>query len=317
MKRTIAVLLTCLLTASLVSGCGSSQKNNSSSNASAASAVSGDSAASSESAGSSDTSASSGSSAASDSHVSSEPQNSSEKSDTSRSTENTSGNTESASPDSSQTQTSSETSAETSQPGISIDENGNITIDPNQLDISDFEEDSDEDSQDTENSEDHENGENTGFVDLSYQMTYLSPEGFANDSALPAAYYITSPAEFSDFLENNSKAYSLNVAYTDNANVDKISFADKTKDMDEGYFSMNDALIVVSVYSRSDDCDLGSVTIKDNTALVEVWTQEPASAQDKGYVCFVVNMEKGILKDKNITTVMNTTYLDEDGEEDE
>ena len=106
----------------------------------------------------------------------------------------------------------------------------------------------------------------------------------------------------------------MDVDYTDNNYIEKISFVTKAKDLNADYFDTNDALIVVSSYDKSDDCDLGTIAVKDNTATVEIWTQTPASAEQTGYICFVVNIAKGTLKDKTITAFTNGDFLSEEDE---
>ncbi len=315
MKRMIMVLMVCLLTACCMAGCGGNQKNDSSSAGSDTSAVSADSAAE--------------DSQKDDSTAKDDSKNTSETSKDKTSQEGS--QTQESSSKNSQTEQNSQTEksdTETSvasnggeedsdmvitidgdQSGITIDEDGNITIDPDVLVSGD---DSEEPPENSENDVDDDGSE---FLDLSYQMTYLSPEGFSGAASLPKAYYITSAAELSDFIENNSKTYSLAVDHTDNSYIEPISFVTKTKDMDSTYFETSDALIVVTAYAKGDDCDLGSVVVKDNEATVEIWAQKPASASDTGYACIMVNIEKNALKDKTITAFVNAEAFAEDGEE--
>ena len=308
MKRTIAILLTCLLSTALLAGCGSSSNSDSTSKASDTSSVSTDST-------TSDTSADN---STVPSQTSAETPKTSEGSDS----PNTSAVSDTADP-SQETQpskssepsadTSADNTAEDSQSGITIGEDGNIIIDPNALNSGEWQEDSDtEEPSDTPAEESTPDDSGSSFLDLSYQMTYLSPAGFNNSVTLPATYYITSAAELNDFVENNKKTFSLDVPYTNDNYIEKIAFTSKIADMDNDYFSVYDTLIVVSAYNKDDECDLGSIILKGNDAQVEIWTSDIPSADKTGYICFVVNMEKGTLKGKNIVPTVTNALSEED-----
>lgn len=306
MKRTIALLLTCLLTASLLSGCGSSQSSGTSS---AASDTASTSAADSTAADTSDNSKADNSTTTSDTTKASntaDVSSASQPDKTSDTSQDTDGQETSV-------DDTSDTTPDTSQPGIIIDEDGNIIIDPTEFSFDESDEDSEPDDEDPDDEQPDDGG--SDFLDLSYQMTYLSPEGFTTGTTLPAAYYITSAAELSDFVENNTKTYSLDVPYTNDDYIEKIAFTAKIKDMDDSYFSVYDSLIVVAAYNKDDDCDLGSISIQDDAAIVEIWAEPISSADKQGYICFVVNLEKGILNGKTIAPIVTSALLDNGEEE--
>ncbi len=319
MKRKIALLLTCILAAGLIAGCGSSSSGTNNSAVSAGSNTS-DTANASDTSNTSDTSDTAKTSSASDTSAAADTSETAAPSDTSADSKPSAESKTESNPERSGTEQSNTSSPSShpatesstedipqgSQPGITIDEDGNIIIDPDIIDM--------DDESEPEESEEMDKRDESDFLDLSYQMTYLSPTGFSAGTQLPAAYYITSPAELSDFIDNNNKTYSLDVDYTDNNYIEKISFVTKAKDLNADYFDTNDALIVVSSYDKSDDCDLGTIAVKDNTATVEIWTQTPASAEQTGYICFVVNIAKGTLKDKTITAFTNGDFLSEEDE---
>ena len=294
MKQKAALIISCLLLLSAAAGCNSSQKTEESSAASAAV---------SEVSSNEDKTESRSSSAAENSGNASETTSDSGESSTSNRTSQTS---QSSASDSS-------TVVQTSQKGVTIDEDGNITIDPDAF------EDGDDviEIVEPDSSEDESTAEadgNSTYMDLSYQIGYIPPTNITSDIKLPAVYSITSEEELKDFISKNNTVYSLNEPYSEDPNMDKLSFRNRADDLEPNYFTQNDMMIVITPYAKSSECDLGNVVVKDNTIDVEIWAQQPKNADDTGYVCLLVNMEKGVMNGKTLHPFINSDYISEEEE---
>ena len=340
MKRKLSVLLACIIMSCMAAGCQNSSKTDESSAASAESAASDTSAASKAGDDTSKTSAASkaGDDTSETSAASKTDGDTSKSADTSKADGDTSKSADtSKAADTSKTDGSA-SAADTSDTGstaqdsdtdvpveespeggdgdvsftiegdgISIDEDGNITIDPTQF--SGLTEDSG-DSGDT--GDDGGDVEEPGADDLfanGYQMIQLSPDGFTDGTTLPACYLITSAAELSDFIKNNSKVYSLDKEHTDDESMMSMSFKNETKDMTDEFFKDADILVVVSDYAKGTDGDLGNAVVTDKDAKIEVWAEKPATSAERGYICFIAAVNKDSLKGKTLSAWVNADYL--------
>lgn len=277
MKRKLALLLSCLLIASFASGCNSSKSNNETSN--------------------SESAASSASDTASESKDKTSGSSSDETS--SESTENES-KTESSEPS---------TQITIDESGVSIDENGNIVIDIDDIsDWSDLDDDEDPEISD---------GRSAVLEELSYQMIYLAPDGFTTGDKLPATYCITSEDELKSFISTNTKSYSLTTEHTNDDYINKTSFVNETKDMDDAYFNSNDILVVVTSYKKDTECDIGEIYEKDGVINIDLSIEEPAFTDAAAYVTFIIPSPKGTFEGKKINTVINPIVYEDQEEQPE
>ena len=283
MKKKLPVLLALIILSCMAAGCNSSDKNNDQSTASAASISSGSSAGSEVG---NDTSESDGSEAKDDA---------SKDSGSSSNPENTSSGQEESAVESGSEDTEGDLSYVIEGDGVSIDENGNITIDPDQ--ISGLTEDS--------GSEGDDGTSDDLFAD-GYQIIQLSPEGFKDGSSLPSCNLITSAQELSDYIKNNSTEYSLEKKYSDNADLIEMSFAEQTKDMDADFFKENDVLVIVTECAKGADCDIGNTALSDKEVKIELWAPKAEKAEDKGYSCFIAAVTKDTFKGKTISAWANS-----------
>lgn len=276
MKKTVTLLLSCLLLACTAAGCGS-KSNNQQSSAGSPSAES-----SAQNSGAAE--------ASPDSTTESTPAD-----------ENTDSSAESAL--SEETDDTEEDPTDSGSGGITIDEDGNITIDPTQID--DWN-DPDEPGETVQNQ----------YLINGYQVLYLSPEHFGADSQLPAAYVLKSSKEREEFINTYGTSYSLTTSYSDNEQVNKSSFTEITNNMDESYFESFDALIVVAAYSKSKspDVDMEDINEEGSTVRITFLSEEPSDASDTGYLCWVVPAPKNALSEKQIS-VQRITPLKESDQE--
>ncbi len=217
---------------------------------------------------------------------------------------------ESGSPAESSSESEGSTELTISTPsGVTIDESGNIQIDIDDISDQSLQEDesqasAEDSSPDTENS-----GTLSEFP--SYQMIYLAPTGFKADTKLPACYSLTSAAELKSFISDNTEAYSLATEHTNDDYIDKTSFVNETKDMNEDYFKSADVLLVVTSYKSGTECDLGQVSDKNGGILVTLNIEEAPSAAEASYVCFIIPAPKGSLTNKTISTEVATIFYEE------
>ncbi len=283
MKRKLALLLSCIIIAAAASGCNSSKNNSDASGADAQNSAVSETAAS-----------DSGKDKASE--VSDSKSNTPEASD---------------SGDSSGTDEPSGTIT-IDESGVSIDEDGNIIIDID--DISDW---SDVDGDDIDDTGDEPVDDEKSAVlnELSYQMIYLAPDGFSADDKLPAAFCITSADELNDFISANTAAYSLATEHTNDDYINKTSFVNETKDMDETYFKATDICVVVCSYKNGTECDIGDIYEKDGDIHIELCLEEPTVMDAASYVLFIIPAQKDTYKGKNLKTDISAIIFDNEDEE--
>ena len=303
MKRKLAAVLVCLMLVSASAGCGSKKTENSSSDQSSA-----QSAASGESKNAADEGKTSEESKGGENAASAE--NSSLGSSTPvTQTSNEGEGSELPDPES-DIIIDIDGDGEGDQ-GISIDEEGNITIDPDQF--SGWEEDTGD-----EDGEEDVEGESDEILSQ-YQGLVLSPEGFGSGFDKPVAYVITSEDELAGFIKDNDATYSLTKEYEGaEGYFIPSSFKSETSDATADYFEAVDMLVVVTPYSKSNEIDLAEITTDENgTVKVIIWAQKPKDANDKGYVCFIAEVAKDSLKGKTVTAVIDPDiirYDDLDGD---
>ena len=189
-------------------------------------------------------------------------------------------------------------------PGVSIDEDGNIIIDPEQF--SGWEEDPD-DGDEPEAPEDP-------LSEIQYMLISLAPDGFGTGFDKPAAYTVTSEDELAKFVKDNEAKFSLSKTNGDSGDdFFKGSFKDATADSTADFFEGYDMIILVTPYSKSGSVDLGDISADESGDLnAVIWTQLPADDSDKGYACIIVEIAKGAVKDKKVNvTVDPNAYIDD------
>ena len=193
-------------------------------------------------------------------------------------------------------------------PGISIDEDGNITIDPEQF--SGWDEDPDGDGEDTDEPE-------NPLAEIQYMLISLSPEGFGTGFDKPAAYTITNEDELAKFMNDNETKYSLSKTSGDSEGEFYTgSFKDATSDATADFFEGYDMLVLVTPYSKGGSVDLGDLYADENGNInAVIWAQQPANEKDKGYACLVVEVTKGALNGKAVNAVVDPNAYTEDAEE--
>ena len=205
---------------------------------------------------------------------------------------------------SSSSEKSDSSQSESSAEEVSLDEDGNPVID---LDDSEgWEIVSDDESDEGDGGEEGDEGDEDGededpFSQQQYTIHYISGKNITSSDTMPATYLIKSVEELNSFIEANKTLYSLDEEYSADDDIDSTTFIQVTKKFNEDYFSTGDIVLVFSDYSLAGDCDLGDTTVKDSTIHFDIWAAKPASAEDTGYVCFIVNIEKGSADGKTIT----------------
>ena len=194
-------------------------------------------------------------------------------------------------------------------PGVSIDEDGNITIDPEQF--SGWEEDSDGDGEIEEPDD--------PLSEIQYMLLALSPDGFGTGLDKPAAYTITSEEELSKFIQDNDAKYSLSKEYGDSdGDFVVTSFKAATADSTADFFEGTDMLVIVTPYSKNGFVDLGDLYADENGSInAVIWAEEPKDANDKAYACLIVEVSKDALKGKTVNAVIDPNAYMEEPEEGE
>ncbi len=297
MKRKLAVILACLMFSAAFAGCAS--QNNETSSTESNSAVSSASSSDSRNEGSADSKESGVS------QISSADDNSDE-----------------------QVQSDAENTDESGlvidigddNPGISIDEEGNITIDPEQL--SGWDEDPDGGEEGDEGDEGGEDGTQSQYAEVMYQTIGLSPDGFGADFDKPVAYGVTSEEQLRKFIADNDAKYSLTKTYSGGSeDMISTSFENETAEMNSDFFEICDVMIVVAPYSKSGEIDLGDISEQESgNVKAVIWAQNPTDNSDKGYACMIITLQKDAIKGKTVSAEIDpNAYIQEDipeGEED-
>ena len=251
MKRKIALLLACLLIAATATGCISSKKDTDNAQ----------SAASDNSSASSPADESGSTNSAAETAEGSDASNDGGASSTDTSSKDTSSKDASSKTENSDKTSDTEKNSvvETDTSGVTVDDDGNIIIDIDE--ISEWKEDTDdsEDSADEPDDPEENNGRKPMFNDMSYQMIYLAPGGFTDGSALPTYAVITSAKELQDFINTNKTAYSLDIEHTDDNYITKMSFVNETSHMNDDFFNGTEVLVTVAAYKKGTECDIGDI----------------------------------------------------------
>ena len=289
MKRKISLFLACVLIAAFSAGCNSSKKSDStSSDTSSVSEVS------SEQNGDASAEGSVNSDAASKPESSANGDTASESS----AKDNTSSKAES-------TDTAEGSEGELSV--ITIDEDGNLELDLDDIsDWSDWEEVSD----DTDAPAEPEDTNDT-LSQLSYQMIYLEPNASFSGVKLPAYYTISSAKELEKFTSDYKSTFSLDKEYTADSYINKTSFVNETKYMNDEFFKDSDICIVVASYKKGTECDLGQISENDGTIVIDLCLELPSSNDAASYVCFMIPSPKDTFSSKNITTNISSFNYEE------
>ena len=303
MKRKISLFLACVLIAAFSAGCNSSKKSDSTSSdtssvsevsseqngdASAEGSVNSDAASKTESSANGDAASKTESSANGD--TASKPESSAK--------DNTSSKAES-------TDTAEGSEGELSV--ITIDEDGNLELDLDDIsDWSDWEEVSD----DTDVPAEPEDTNDT-LSQLSYQMIYLEPNASFSGVKLPAYYTISSAKELEKFTSDYKSTFSLDKEYTADSYINKTSFVNETKYMNDEFFKDSDICIVVASYKKGTECDLGQISENDGTIVIDLCLELPSSNDAASYVCFMIPSPKDTFSSKNITTNISSFNYEE------
>ena len=315
MKRKISLFLACVLIAAFSAGCNSSKKSDSTSSdtssvsevsseqngdASAEGSVNSDAASKPESSANGDTASKPESSANGD--TASKPESSAK--------DDTASKPESSAKDNTSSKAESTDTAEGSEGELSvitIDEDGNLELDLDDIsDWSDWEEASD----DTDVPAEPEDTNDT-LSQLSYQMIYLEPNASFSGVKLPAYYTISSAKELEKFTSDYKSTFSLDKEYTADSYINKTSFVNETKYMNDEFFKDSDICIVVASYKKGTECDLGQISENDGTIVIDLCLELPSSNDAASYVCFMIPSPKDTFSSKNITTNISSFNYEE------
>ena len=315
MKRKISLFLACVLIAAFSAGCNSSKKSDSTSSdtssvsevsseqngdASAEGSVNSDAASKPESSANGDTASKPESSANGD--TASKPESSAK--------DDTASKPESSAKDNTSSKAESTDTAEGSEGELSvitIDEDGNLELDLDDIsDWSDWEEVSD----DTDAPAEPEDTNDT-LSQLSYQMIYLEPNASFSGVKLPAYYTISSAKELEKFTSDYKSTFSLDKEYTADSYINKTSFVNETKYMNDEFFKDSDICIVVASYKKGTECDLGQISENDGTIVIDLCLELPSSNDAASYVCFMIPSPKDTFSSKNITTNISSFNYEE------
>ena len=279
MKRKISLFLACVLIAAFSAGCNSSKKSDNTS---------------------SDTSSVSEVSSEQNGDASAEG---SVNSDTASKPESSAKDNTSSKPESTDTAEGSEGELSV----ITIDEDGNLELDLDDIsDWSDWEEVSD----DTDVPAEPEDTNDT-LSQLSYQMIYLEPNASFSGVKLPAYYTISSAKELEKFTSDYKSTFSLDKEYTADSYINKTSFVNETKYMNDEFFKDSDICIVVASYKKGTECDLGQISENDGTIVIDLCLELPSSNDAASYVCFMIPSPKDTFSSKNITTNISSFNYEE------
>ena len=291
MKRKISLFLACVLIAAFSAGCNSSKKSdNTSSDTSSVSEVSSEQNGDASAEGSVNSDAASKTESSANGDTASKPESSAK--------DNTSSKPES-------TDTAEGSEGELSV--ITIDEDGNLELDLDDIsDWSDWEEVSD----DTDAPAEPEDTNDT-LSQLSYQMIYLEPNASFSGVKLPAYYTISSAKELEKFTSDYKSTFSLDKEYTADSYINKTSFVNETKYMNDEFFKDSDICIVVASYKKGTECDLGQISENDGTIVIDLCLELPSSNDAASYVCFMIPSPKDTFSSKNITTNISSFNYEE------
>ena len=291
MKRKISLFLACVLIAAFSAGCNSSKKSDStSSDTSSVSEVSSEQNGDASAEGSVNSDAASKTESSANGDTASKPESSAK--------DNTSSKAES-------TDTAEGSEGELSV--ITIDEDGNLELDLDDIsDWSDWEEVSD----DTDVPAEPEDTNDT-LSQLSYQMIYLEPNASFSGVKLPAYYTISSAKELEKFTSDYKSTFSLDKEYTADSYINKTSFVNETKYMNDEFFKDSDICIVVASYKKGTECDLGQISENDGTIVIDLCLELPSSNDAASYVCFMIPSPKDTFSSKNITTNISSFNYEE------
>ncbi len=315
MKRKISLFLACVLIAAFSAGCNSSKKSDStSSDTSSVSEVSSEQNGDASAEGSVNSDAASKTESSANGDTASKPE-SSENDETASKPESSANDDAASKPESSaKDNTSSKAESTDTSEGsegelsvITIDEDGNLELDLDDIsDWSDWEEVSD----DTDVPAEPEDTNDT-LSQLSYQMIYLEPNASFSGVKLPAYYTISSAKELEKFTSDYKSTFSLDKEYTADSYINKTSFVNETKYMNDEFFKDSDICIVVASYKKGTECDLGQISENDGTIVIDLCLELPSSNDAASYVCFMIPSPKDTFSSKNITTNISSFNYEE------
>ena len=303
MKRKISLFLACVLIAAFSAGCNSSKKSdNTSSDTSSVSEVSSEQNGDASAEGSVNSDAASKPESSANGDTASKPESSANG--------DTASKPESSAKDNTSSKAESTDTAEGSEGELSvitIDEDGNLELDLDDIsDWSDWEEVSD----DTDAPAEPEDTNDT-LSQLSYQMIYLEPNASFSGVKLPAYYTISSAKELEKFTSDYKSTFSLDKEYTADSYINKTSFVNETKYMNDEFFKDSDICIVVASYKKGTECDLGQISENDGTIVIDLCLELPSSNDAASYVCFMIPSPKDTFSSKNITTNISSFNYEE------
>ena len=315
MKRKISLFLACVLIAAFSAGCNSSKKSDStSSDTSSVSEVSSEQNGDASAEGSVNSDAASKTESSANGDTASKPESSANDDAASKPESSANGDTaskpESSANDDTASKAESTDTAEGSEGELSvitIDEDGNLELDLDDIsDWSDWEEASD----DTDVPAEPEDTNDT-LSQLSYQMIYLEPNASFSGVKLPAYYTISSAKELEKFTSDYKSTFSLDKEYTADSYINKTSFVNETKYMNDEFFKDSDICIVVASYKKGTGCDLGQISENDGTIVIDLCLELPSSNDAASYVCFMIPSPKDTFSSKNITTNISSFNYEE------
>ena len=303
MKRKISLFLACVLIAAFSAGCNPSKKSDStSSDTSSVSEVSSEQNGDASAEGSVNSDAASKPESSANGDTASKPESSAK--------DDTASKPESSAKDNTSSKAESTDTAEGSEGELSvitIDEDGNLELDLDDIsDWSDWEEVSD----DTDVPAEPEDTNDT-LSQLSYQMIYLEPNASFSGVKLPAYYTISSAKELEKFTSDYKSTFSLDKEYTADSYINKTSFVNETKYMNDEFFKDSDICIVVASYKKGTECDLGQISENDGTIVIDLCLELPSSNDAASYVCFMIPSPKDTFSSKNITTNISSFNYEE------
>ena len=315
MKRKISLFLACVLIAAFSAGCNSSKKSdNTSSDTSSVSEVSSEQNGDASAEGSVNSDAASKPESSANGDTASKPESSANGDTASKPESSANGDTASKPESSAKDNTSSKPESTDTAEGsegelsvITIDEDGNLELDLDDIsDWSDWEEVSD----DTDAPAEPEDTNDT-LSQLSYQMIYLEPNASFSGVKLPAYYTISSAKELEKFTSDYKSTFSLDKEYTADSYINKTSFVNETKYMNDEFFKDSDICIVVASYKKGTECDLGQISENDGTIVIDLCLELPSSNDAASYVCFMIPSPKDTFSSKNITTNISSFNYEE------
>lgn len=179
----------------------------------------------------------------------------------------------------------------------------------------------------TENSEkastDQSSENESPFIDITYTSFDLEGLQKGTSAKLPASYIITSKSELEDFLTKNESEYilsraMLSVANGAESNQNFLTYS--SANYNDEMFKSSDLMLVMAAFNKSEEIDLGDISIDGNNLKIELWGAEPGSDSEQQFVMYSIPYKKGMANGKEISfryTGEITAEGEEEGGEEE